>query len=186
MATPDDFIEITDFRPGIYGDFHASGNTVAASTQSPTLRGAVPAGNGAATVENTFDCTADQTGALVPLPKATVGRTQQVLPGGNTNAGNSNFMPVGMQASYLLDAKVIPNSYTQAPDAVGGNRVYTFWNHRYSPAGSGSYSTFVQGRQYRDFGPMSFYDFLWQKYTTGWPGQFASASTTATRLWDFV
>lgn len=181
MAEPDTWIEITDFTPGIWGDMHATGNTVASSTQLSTLRGTATAGNGAATVENTFDCTADKTGALIPLPKKTVGRTQAVLPGGNTNAGNTNFMPTNYGASYLLDAQIVQRSFTTA-DPTGGDRVNTLWSFRYSPAGNSTYSQFIQGRQYRNYGATSFYDFLWYKETYTWPGLFPSGSMTQARL----
>lgn len=182
MANPTDYIEINDFSPGIYGDFNASGNSPTSTTNVTTLRGAVPAGNGAAVVENTYDCTADQTGALIPLPKATVGRTQTLLPGGNANNGTTR-MPAGMNFSYLLDAHVIPRSYDGMGDATGGDRIYTLWNFRYDPAGTSSYSNFLMGREYRNYGATSLYDFLWQKVTSTWSGQLASGSMDTARLY---
>jgi hypothetical protein len=182
MATPTEYIEISDFSLGIYGDFNASGNSPSNTTNVGTLRGAIPVGNGAATVENTTDCTSDQTGALIPLPKAVVGVTQQVLPGGNAQAALTTRMPAGMNASYLLDAVIVPDTYGVPNDIVGFDRVYTVWNYRYSPANNSTYSTFVHGRQYRTAGALPLYDFLFAKYTHAWPGEFASASMVKTRV----
>jgi hypothetical protein len=182
MAAPTEYIEINDFSPGIHGDYNASGNSSTNTTNVGTLRGAIPAGNGAATVENTYDCTADLTGALIPLPRATNGVTQQVLPGGNTQAGQTTRMPASMNASYLLDAVIVPDTYGAANDPTGFDRIYTVWNYRYSPANDSTYSTFVHGRQYRTGGSLPLYDFLFAKYTHAWPGQFASASMAKVRL----
>lgn len=184
---PDSFIEINDFSPGIFSDFHATDNTVADTTNQSDLRGALPTSNGAATVENTYDCIADKLGALVPLPKAVLGQSQTCLPGGNTNAGNTNYMPAGLNAAYLLDAEVVPRSFTNGTTGSHAphDRVYTLWTHRYDPVGGAAYKEFIQGRMW-NLGSATAYDFLWAKGTSTVQPFLASGSLTTVRLTSYA
>jgi hypothetical protein len=88
MAAPTEYIELADFSPGMFSDYHTA---------------AIRAPNGAATVADTFRCCADPSGALVPLPKAVAGRSH-TLPTG-TDAASASY-PVGRKAVYQLDATI--------------------------------------------------------------------------------
>jgi hypothetical protein len=81
MREDAEFIEINDFSPGIFSDYHYS------STQTPpeTSDGNLYAAAGAATIDGTFRCTADRTGSLTPLPKLVAGKRTNILP----TAGNA-------------------------------------------------------------------------------------------------
>lgn len=149
------WIDLSDFTPGIYGDVHAGlGNTA---------RGALVK-NGAATIADTYRCVADQFGALVPLPKRVQGKTQTLIPGGNGNASTS-FYPANQIGCYLQDA------YVSNQFAVGGGTtsstpysIYTLWNFNYQPAGTGTpfYNLWL-GRNYRQFtSPATTKDFFWE------------------------
>jgi len=97
---------ISDFSPGIFADFHAS----QAETPANTVEGALPV-LGAATIENTFRCGSDRTGALVPLPKLAAGPIRS-LPAGN--------WVTSRQALYLLDGMALTDLYveTEVPAVV--------------------------------------------------------------------
>jgi len=100
MADAQEFITITDFRLGIWSDYHSSAGTALTGSAMSHVQ------NGAATVENTWGCCADPgTGALVPLPEEQVGRSSALLPLGN--AEPDNRYPAGLKAAFLMDAIVV-------------------------------------------------------------------------------
>jgi hypothetical protein len=133
------FIEITDFSPGIFSDYHIGSGRSVVETQE----GSIFAGNGAATVDDTARCCADRTGALVPLPKLIIGKTSNVLP---TASNASNKYLTGVQANYLLDAYVRADMFVytdefSADDDRAG--VYTMYGFPYKPGAGTSYWTVI-------------------------------------------
>jgi hypothetical protein len=113
MATvTTDTIEISDFSPGIHADYHFGAGATVASTQAGSIL--VP---GAATVEGTYRCCADRSGALVPLPKLTAGPTSGRIP---TAANGAAKYVTGRVASYLLDAIVLSDAYVEG-EVVAAN-----------------------------------------------------------------
>lgn len=127
MREEAEFIEITDFKPGIFSDYHyGSGRTVVESQE-----GSLFAGNGAATVENTARCCSDRTGALVPLPKLVLGKTTNRLPTADNDS--LNFI-TGIHFNYLLDACVRGEMFrygTQVSTDVDRAGVYTMYGFPY-------------------------------------------------------
>ena len=163
----DQWTEIKDFSPGIFGDFHG-GITNAA-------QGSIPQ-NGAATIQNTYRCCADQTGALVPLPGVRSPVTDSIV-----NSATPAYQPAAQPGWFLMDAHVSgPQSVSKATldtaGTIGGlsgdgivalNTLYMgYINAAGSGASAGYYAAWL-GRQYRR------------------PGQFVSGSTTSVDfLWD--
>lgn len=154
------FIEITDFSPGIFSDYHyGSGRTVA-----ETQEGSLFAGNGAATVENTARCCADRTGALVPLPKLVVGKTTNRLP----TAGNGSGQYLsGVHANYLLDAYVRGEMFVfgdqQAADTDRAG-IYTMYGFPYEVGSEGTEYWTVIAQLHRLFDSSSAqHDLMWAK-----------------------
>lgn len=136
-----EWIAVSDFTPGIFGDFHGAGGT---GNPGSSTRGAIMR-DGAATIEHTYGCRADRSGALVPLPKRTAGKQQTLLPGGNANATTS-YYPTGYIGAYLLDACLVQVGLTSPTDTW----VFTLWSFLYSTGGTGaSYKEMVTGMMYR-------------------------------------
>jgi len=127
------FIEVTDFSPGIFSDYHfGSGRTVV-----ETQEGSIFAGNGAATVENTERCCADRTGALVPLPKLIQGKTSDLLP--TSDNDSANYLP-GVQENFLLDGYVRGEMFVYGDEIADDNDragVYTMYGFPYDPGNAG-------------------------------------------------
>lgn len=171
----DQWIEIADFSPGIYGDIH--GGTT----------GALLGKNGAATISGTYGCCVDPFGALVPLPKATTALSSQLIPSGN-GSGTTAFYPTGMIAAYLVDAITFgpySTSFAWAPTVknLEGQVVHACcWFFMFAPAGgSTAYRAMYLCRLYANGGSK---DILWDSsypttYTT--PQQISSMSVTAAR-----
>jgi hypothetical protein len=87
-------VTISDFKAGIFSDYHAS------STAPPAGQSTFdPAINGAAVVADTWGCCADRSGALVPLPRVVTGKTEAFAP--TPNRGNP------LANTYLLDAILV-------------------------------------------------------------------------------
>ena len=172
------YMEITDFSPGIFSDYHGG------LTQSS--EGGPIGVNGAATINGTYRCHSDSTGALVPLPKRVTSKTQTLLPGGNAN-GTTSFYPTGLIASYIIDANVV-TGFGQTSTTAGagdGATVFTMHQFQYSVAGAGTtFSQFFLGRAYREFlaSPTTL-DFLWTKgsSTNTAAVQLAGGNLTTTR-----
>lgn len=143
MANSENFIEITDFRPGIHGDFYA-GNTAV-----PTQTSNVAAGNGSATIANTYSCIADRTGALTPLPKPVSEITQTLLPLGNAYASQPLYMNSFTNFACLHDAQFLNSGYTfYAPGTSLNDRqisLSTIYSYRFDPAGGGVHRPYVHG-----------------------------------------
>lgn len=94
-----DRIVISDFRPGIYADYHASGAAIPADTTGPST-----IANGAATLANTYRCIADTAGALVPLPKLVAGPAAAKIAANHVTSRD---------AAYILDGIVLTDLYTE-------------------------------------------------------------------------
>ena len=142
-------VVISDFSPGIYGDYHG-GITSTSSASIPR--------NGAATIENTYECCADSTGALVPLPARTPDPWGTQVPFGD---------PAQESATYLLDAEVqapFTSSVGTIPGAVGGPSVFTLW-HANNPvvfAGAFDPGNYRMGRWWRRWeSSTTVQDFAW-------------------------
>jgi len=113
-------ITIADFRAGIHSDFHAGTATIATSGMAV---------NGAAVVEDTWGCCADLSGALVPLPRVTTGKTSALIP------SNASLHGTGLPDTYLLDAIVV-DEVQQTNQVLSANpEVVTMQAFVYSPAG---------------------------------------------------
>lgn len=138
MANPADYITIDDFSPGIYSDYHAASGQPAAGTT-----GYIGPKNGAATIEDTFRCTADASGALVPLPKATASSRTITLPVTQTTA----YMPANYRSYFLQDAAIMGPVQSQIALNESGEdgymlaASYTFWH---AHAGDGVASGYFQ------------------------------------------
>ncbi|MCZ2110626.1 MAG: hypothetical protein LC118_13850 [Dehalococcoidia bacterium] len=99
MAAPIERITIQSFSPGIFSDeaFRAQLKGSADQSLGDALQ------PGAATIDGTYGCVADATGALVPLPARTV---QDSSPGVNPAAIAQTFHSDGLAANYLLGAEL--------------------------------------------------------------------------------
>lgn len=105
-----EMIAIEDFRPGIFSDYHYADAETPAATQEGSIFI-----NGAATIEDTFRCCADITGALVPLPKLTEGKTSEPLPVGD-NADTQYHLSGTEAVSYLMDGIVRGDMFVQGSE----------------------------------------------------------------------
>ena len=169
MAAPEEFIEINDFSPGIFSDIHAGLDTARfPGPAADTVRGFKP-GNGAATVENTYSCRVDKTGALIPLPQAfSSSHSTEGIP---TNLYTTANRPAAAPAAFLLDVEVSPPRWYDLVfnNATEVSSVYCLWGFFYAPAGDGvanNYYAYVLGREYR-IGAFyqNVYDYLFSRST---------------------
>lgn len=139
MATPDRYIMIDDFRPGIWADTHAG------DTSTESTKGALPA-NGRARISGTKRCRADKTGALIPLPRR--------------NAGLGFYQPTVTHPSsrsglFLLDAEVgtplypydIPSTFSQT--ALDRTPIYVAYGYQAQGAVTGRFPTYILGTEIR-------------------------------------
>lgn len=155
-------IEIADFSPGIFSDYHFdSGRGV-----SETQRGTIPAADGAATVENTARCCADRTGALVPLPLLVIGKTTDIMPTADADSGN--FLS-GVHANYLMDAYVRGDMFVYGDQvAADSDRagVYTMYGMPYEVGSEGIeyWTTFATLHRLFDSSSAK-HDLMWAKNT---------------------
>ena len=171
MATPEEFIEIADFRPGIWSDMHAGVLDSGLLEITDAVEGFLP-GNGAATIENTNNCRADKMGALVPLPSLS-GSAQEVTGMPDDEYGTA-FRPAANPRAYLLDAELSPvRWYGFGDDPLSNDAlpsVYTLWGFLYEPDGDGvasGYYMYVLGREYRlDARWQDVYDFMFARTDT--------------------
>jgi hypothetical protein len=99
-------ILINDFRPGIHTDYHAS----AAQTPAETVEGATLVAPGAATLEDTYGCCADASGALIPLPSLTTGKSSERLP--TASNADAKYL-TGMAKSYLMDGALLTDMFME-------------------------------------------------------------------------
>src|SRR5690606_38653820 len=116
------------------------------------IRGFIP-GNGAATIENTYGCRADKTGALVPLNHQylTFAPTTAGIPTDNYGLANR---PASRVAAYVLDAEISAHRfYGGANYGFGAHdySVFVMWGSSYAPDDLGAtlgYYPYVLGREY--------------------------------------
>lgn len=162
MREEADFIEITDFSPGIFSDNHFGGPVPGASQGGTKINMA----NGAATIENTYRCCADMTGALVPLPKLVAGKTSGVLP---TASNASDRYMTGHHASYLLDGMVRGDFYVEDslnPATADRPSVYTMYGMAYKVTGDPNFQWTVIARNDRLYQSSSAkLDIMWARCT---------------------
>ena len=155
MADPEDYIEIADFSPGIWSDIHASDRSSNPPEMGDGLRGFLPV-NGAATIENTWQCHADKTGALVPLltimPPGYAYQSEGGIP---DQRYGPQYRPPERPGAYVLDAELSPLRFFG-----GGNfgknafnwSLHILWGFYYDTAGDGEnngYRAYILGREYR-------------------------------------
>lgn len=141
------FIEITDFSPGIFSDYHYGSGRGLVETQE----GSIFAGNGAATVDDTARCCADRTGALVPLPKLVAGKTTNILPTADNDSGN--YLS-GIHANFLLDGYVRGDMFVyteEIADDVDRAGVYVMYGFPYDPGDLGTHYWTVIAQLHRLF-----------------------------------
>lgn len=160
MADPLEYIEINDFSPGIWSDAHAAivptGGSISEFPEvGDGIRGYM-AGNGAATIENTYGCRADKNGALVPLPTPFAGETEEGIP---TDDYGTDWRPSNRDAAYISDVEVSTHSFFVAASSVdaepwGGDNYSIFVNYGFfmDESGDGTvngYRPYLLGREYR-------------------------------------
>ncbi len=161
MRENQELIVIDDFSPGIHSDFH--GSTL--ETPSNTTNGQVVTGNnGAAVIDDTYRCCADRSGALVPLPKLSVGRTSEPLP----LAGNEDAKYLGgVAVSYLLDGIVRGDMFLEdAHNAVTPDRagVFVMYGMAYKPTGDANFSWTVLAQFHKPFiDGVALHDLMWAR-----------------------
>jgi hypothetical protein len=147
----DQWLTLNDFSPGIHGDYHTG------------VEGNVAGGvnrNGAATLDSTFGCCADPSGALVPLPRVAAPGPTLTVP-----VVEGTFQPPAQRGFFLVDALAYgpvsdtstwANSSSLAPDdenkegRIGVAATYQFVA---APAGNGSpnYKRFILTRLWRQW-----------------------------------
>lgn len=140
MAGELQFIEIKDFRPGIFSSFGAA----TTATGLPSGRSSIPA-NGAASPDYTYRCHADaRSGALVPLPVRTAGPTQTLVPEGNAKTSPA-YYPTGTGAvAHIIDGVAFP-----ADSITGAVHVCVGYAFNYATAGgSSAYVGYVLARMH--------------------------------------
>lgn len=156
------YIEITDFSPGIFSDYHYGSGRVVVNTQE----GSILASNGAATVDNTARCCADRTGALVPLPKLVAGKTTDIMP--TAGNGSGNFLS-GVHANFLLDAYVRGDMFVYGDQVAADTDragVYTMYGMPYEVGSEGTEYWTAIATLHRLFDSSSAkHDLMWAKCT---------------------
>src|SRR5690606_11500223 len=172
MADPEDYIEIADFSPGIWSDIHASDNSSSPPEMGDGIRGFLPV-NGAATIENTWQCHADKTGALVPLPTIVPPSDADHWEGGIPDQRyGPQYRPPTRPGAYVLDAELSPFRFylgsNYAKNAPNWS-LHILWGFYYDTGADGqsnSYHPYILGREYRGIA-------LWQRkldfmFCRGW------------------
>lgn len=153
MATPEDFIEIADFSQGIHSDTHA--NLYSGLTWPEVgdgLRGFAGV-QGAATVENTYGCRADKSGALIPLPYQfdILAHESEGVP---TDEYGVDYRPARFSAAYVADVEISPHRFHESANwSFGADNfsVYVLWGFYYATANDGTTNGFypyMLGREY--------------------------------------
>lgn len=157
-TTAPKFISIDNFAAGIHADHHYNaGPTVVSSQQGSIVV------QGAATIQNTYRCCADRTGALVPLPRLTAGPTSDRLP---TASNAASKYVSGRAASYLLDAAVMTDLYVEGevtspdPERAG---IFTLHGQWYE---TDAFRWTVLARLHRLFDDAGTQDLMWAKGAT--------------------
>lgn len=151
MASPEQFIEINDFSPGIWSD--ATG-TNAPDYTAANASSAIPFVNGMAHPDGTARCRADRSGALIPLPMP-ARPDSNIMPIPFPVVGqflDPSPAPITYDGVYVLDAQVVP-----APigGAVGPTKFHPadarllilwgmWWDHNLD----GNANAYIVGREY--------------------------------------
>lgn len=153
------WIELSDFTPGVFGDYHAG---ITVSQSGGVLR------NGAATLQNTYRCCADPNGGLSPLPGRNLAPSSDFPARAKTSmspfagSASANYLS-GYQAMYLLDAVVIGGSplETMTSETQSVADIYTLWSAIVSTAGTNPYQQMVLGRVFYH-GASGNKDYVWE------------------------
>lgn len=174
MSQVDDWVVIDDFTPGIHSDFHQAGS--GNSTAQPR--------NGAATVTGTWRCTADRTGALVPLPRRVLGYSAHPWQT-HDPAGYSG----GVAQAQLLDAIVMGPISSGDGGALPANpdAVYMLHGMNYDAALGTARRQYILGKAVPQFGATS-WDFLFARCNDvigGTTPSFPHGSLDRSRFLDF-
>lgn len=145
MGQPTEYIDITNFTPGIFADLHGfSGVTATSNPDNVTSLGLGV--NGAAVVDSTFGCNADATGALTPLPLGQVVTQSSWQPFSGETDDAPEFFPTGKVGYYILDARVISYVVTDTHDAQTERDVaFILFGTFYDPDGATDYRQLVWG-----------------------------------------
>ena len=147
MANPTATIALTDFSPGIFSDYH--GGSESTVDTAAGRQGSIPA-NGAATIDSTYRCCSDSSGALVPLPKRVSSGVTVALPGTTTAP---TYYPTSQQALYVADAITFQGAYDSIPydrptvDPI----VSVLYQFPHDPAGTSTYRRYFLGRMFRRY-----------------------------------
>lgn len=143
------FIDLSDFSPGIIDDEFAD-SAADHSMAIPLGRMEEGFGKVAAQVSNTYRCTADQSGALIPLPKATAA-TQTVTPPGTLTT--PTFYPTNQAGLYIRDAMVdgprwdtLAHGFVQFPPPNDPDEVWALYQFLYAVGGASVYRAFSLGK----------------------------------------
>lgn len=132
-------LTINDFKPGIFSDYHSSTSPSAnpgQSTFDPTI-------NGAAVIEDTWGCCADRSGALVPLPRVTLGKSEAKSPASTRGTTLSD--------NYTLDA-VLVDQMQQINSALGAQpEVVVMQNFIVSYDGGSNFGSYIRVRRYEQW-----------------------------------
>lgn len=164
MGEPLEYIIIRDFSPGIYGDrVGGAGATLYPTAQqgnqtfssmdlgqneqrnyARTQNGQIDFPNGAATIKDTFGCTADDAGVLVPFPVGQ-GRFSGVAADtfGAVSDTAPTFYPTDRVGQYLLDARVQGYVDSGFETVNGCDVVYMAWAAYYDPSHTSTYRQLV-------------------------------------------
>ncbi len=144
MGNPQEQIEIADFSPGIFGDLLGqSGATATANAANLSAYG--PGYNGGATIEDTFGCCTDISGALMPLPSRTLVNQAAWQPFGTAGSAPNNF-PTGKEGYYVLDVRIISYLVTDDHDAqTERDCCFILFGAFYATASAGQYKQIVWG-----------------------------------------
>lgn len=187
MASPEEFIEITDFGLGIWSDMHAAtiAGLIAADNADNAAFQRQP--NGAATIENTYNCKVDRSGALIPLPAAAIFADTPLTGHIPANEYTTANRPADHPYAMLLDAELSPQRWyfeldTGNPLALSAPTapsIYTLWGFFHNPDDDGvadGYYLYILGREYRyraPFEPVYDYAFMRSDLAFGPGGDYA-------------
>jgi hypothetical protein len=122
-------LSISDFKPGIFSDYHSSVTPTPATTATFD-----PKINGAAVIDGTWGCCADRSGALVPLPRVVAGKTEALSP----STGRGTVLP----NTYLLDALLVDGMQDTDSYPASAPEVVTMQTFLHEPSGVAQASYF--------------------------------------------
>lgn len=137
-------LTINDFKPGIFSDYHSS----TAPTASPGQSTFDPSINGAAVIEDTWGCCADRSGALVPLPRVTLGKSSALVPNGN---GSVSSHGTNLPGTYLLDAILVEDMQVSNERLTTETEVITMQTFVYLNGDQALHHSYLLVRRYQEW-----------------------------------